>query len=170
MLFCFFNGTVDPLCFTSFRICSCHCCIFHILLVSILGWFLNEYYLNPSLSIVSTNVLMNLHFCFFSFGLLCLSMLIFPKWIFQHPNYFFGFQCHPPQFVPILCAHSALALISQQKPQYPVGIFALLSHPMYSLQAFYSYNFTTFEMSFSPSCPSRVLSCPMSFMKVFVNP
>lgn len=96
-----------------------------------------EYYLNPSLSIVLTKVLINL--CFSVFPLLINHaypfQLIFPKWIFYHSNYHLCFQCHPPQFVPILCAHSALVLISQQKSEYLVRLFALLFFPVYSLQA-----------------------------------
>lgn len=132
--------------------------------------FFYEYYLNPSLSIVLTKVLINL--CFSVFRLLINHaypfQLIFPKWIFYHSTYHLCFQCHPPQFVPILCAHSALVLISQQKSEYLVRLFALLFFPVYSLQAL--IHTVLPHLKCPPiylSYPSGVLLCPVSSMKVF---
>lgn len=106
-------------CFTSLRICGYYC--FHLSYFVGLHFmliFFYEYYLNPSLSIVSTSVLINPRFSVF-------SLLVYYVYLF-HVNIstvffnilviFLGFQYPPPQFVPILCAHLGLALTSQQKP------------------------------------------------------
>lgn len=114
---CFCLMVLLVLCFTSSRIWSYYCFIYLSYFVGLhFVFFFCEYYLSPSLSIVSTSVLINLRFSVFPLLIYCVDLFrvnIPTVWFFNILISFLGFQCPPPQFVPIFCAHWGLALISQ---------------------------------------------------------
>lgn len=139
--------------------------------VSLLLCFFLGYCLNQPLSVVSTNLLINLCFSVFpSFNLYAylFRVNLSKVWFFNIGITFLGFQCPLPQSVLILYAHSDLVLLSQQKPYSLVRLPTLFSLPVYSLQAFIRVvsPHLTCPLS-SLSCPSMLLSRPTCSMKLF---
>lgn len=87
--------------------------------VAIMLIFFLGYYLNQPLSVVSTKLLINLCcsvFASFNLYAYLFRVNLSKVWFFDIGITFLGFQCPLPQSVLILCAHSDLVLLSQQKP------------------------------------------------------